>query len=247
MVPVASREVQLFLVTGLLRRHWVGTEDWGAISKYPAESCPKKIANTFLLCCLLDYQISADKAWENGDRLARVLGNPDDIWAKITSHTEQDWKSRFREFRLHRYPAAHNRLWRIGKEICSYFDGDARKIWQDSSAFDVLCRLNYIGAGEQISRMIVGALRDVGQIKGTGDVKADVHVCRVIGRVFFGEQTNPEAATELTRQLSPNDPWQLDRTLWTIGTSFCHPKAPECPKCYLSAQCAYAQGQGGSA
>jgi len=246
-MTTTNREEKLLQVTDLLRENWVGTEDWGEISKYSGQSCPKKVANKFLLCCLLDYQIKWQRAWENGARLVQILGDPDDIWATITSETEQEWMSRFNEFHLHRYPAAHKRLWRISKEICSYFEGNASRIWQDSSAFDVLCRLYYIGTGEQLSRMIVGALRDVGQIQGKGDVKADVHVCRVIGRVFFGKQTTPETTTKLTRQLNSSDPWHFDSTLWTIGSSFCHPKAPDCPKCFLSAQCAYAQGQDGRA
>jgi endonuclease III len=240
-----DREERLSKVADLLRTHWEGTEDWGEISKYSGKTCPKRVANTFLVCCLLDYQIKADRAWENGRRLVHALKDPDDIWAAVTAFSEEEWESKFKELGLHRYPAAHKRLWRIGREICSYFDGDANKIWQNSSAFDVLCRLNYIGAGEQISRMIVGALRDVGQIQGKGDVKADVHVCRVIGRVFFGEQAKPETATELTRQLSPDDPWQVDRTLWKLGSTFCHATTPDCSHCYLSAECMHAQTHSG--
>ncbi len=248
----AGHEERLPKVANLLRNHWEGKEDWGEISKYPGQVCPKRAANTFLLCCLLDYQIKGGRAWENGERLVRELRDPEDklrdpedIWATITAFSEKAWESKFKELGLHRYPAAHKRLWRIGREICSYFDGDASKIWQNSSAFDVLCRLNYIGAGEQISRMIVGALRDVGQIQvqGKGDVKADVHVCRVIGRVFFGAQASPETATEVTRQLNPDDPWQMDRTLWTVGSAFCHATKTDCPHCFLSTECMHAQTQ----
>lgn len=246
-----GNEGRLLRVADLLRNHGEGTEDWGEISKYPGQVCPKRVANTFLLCCLLDYQIKADRAWESGGRLVRELRDPEDklrgpeeIWATITAFTEEAWKLKFKELSLHRYPAAHKRLWRIGREICSYFDGDASRIWQDSRPFDVLCRLNYIGAGEQISRMIVGALRDVGQIGGKGDVKADVHVCRVIGRVFLGEQKAPEIATAFARQLNPSDPWQMDRTLWLVGSTFCHATKPNCSQCYLSTECAYAKTQG---
>ncbi len=243
-VLTAGREERLIKVADLLRNHWEGIEDWGEISKYPGQACPKRVANKFLLCCLLDYQIKAHRAWENGDRLVRELRDPEDIWATITAFSQEEWESKFKEFGLHRYPAAHRRLWRIGREICSYFEGNAGLIWQNSTAFDVLCRLNYIGAGQQISRMIVGALRDVRQIQGKGDVKADVHVCRVIGRVFFGVQTTPEAATELARQLNPDDPWQMDRTLWIVGSTFCHATTPDCSHCYFSTECVHAQAQG---
>jgi hypothetical protein len=200
--------------------------------------------------------MKAGKAWENGERLVCALGDPEDIWAKIASHIKEEWESKWKlkcksggedvEFYTHRYQRGHNRLWRIANEICSYFDGDARRIWQDSSAFDVLCRLNYIGAGEQISRMIVRALRDVGQIEGParGDVKADVHVCRVMGRLFFGEQTGPEATTGLARKLNPNDPSAFDFSLFTLGSTLCRATTPHCSPCYLKDECVYAQGQG---
>ncbi|HEV2484942.1 MAG TPA: hypothetical protein VGT08_05370 [Terracidiphilus sp.] len=236
-----SHDEQLLKVAELLRNHWEGTEDWGEISNYPGQACPKRVANKFMLCCLLDYQIKTDRAWENGDRLVHQLRDPEDIWATITAFTESEWESKFKELGLHRFPAAHNRLWRIGKEICSYFEGDAGRIWQNSPAFDVLCRLNYIGVGEQISKMIVGALRDVGQIEGKGDVKADVHICRVIGRVFFGAQASPDTAIAVTRRLNPEDPWQMDRTLWKVGSTFCYATTPNCPSCFLSTECEHAQ------
>jgi hypothetical protein len=178
--------------------------------------------------------------WENGARLVKEMGDPDDIWAKITSCTKEEWESKFKELRLHRYPNAHNRAWRIGKDMCARYDGDARKIWEGRDASDALYRLWNLGAGEQISRMIVGALRDTHQVKGVGDVKADLHVCRVLGRVFSGDQVHAAAATELARDFNPSDPWQFDSTIWNVGISFCHTTEPNCSKCYLAPACSYA-------
>ena len=80
-----------------------------------------------------------------------------------------------------------------------------------------------LGAGDQISRMVVGALRDCGQLTGTAsDVKGDVYVCRVLGRAVLGEATDPETAVRLARQLHSADPWQLDAQLWDVGKSYCH-------------------------
>jgi len=90
MTTTTSSEEKLLQVTDLLQKNWVGTEDWGEISKYSGQLCPKKVANKFLLCCLLDYQIKWQRAWENGVRLVQTLGDPDDIWTTITSQTEQE-------------------------------------------------------------------------------------------------------------------------------------------------------------
>ena len=146
---------------------------------------------------------------------------------------------KFKEYHLHRFPNAHNRLWRIGRQIRNRYDGDAMQIWQSKGSGEVLERLLALNAGEQLSRMIVGALLDCRQIKGSGDVKADLHVCRALGRVVYGEPTNPAAAVELARQLNPSDPWKIDGPLWQVGKSFCRPDTPRCPKCYLTPHCSY--------
>jgi endonuclease III len=218
-------------------------EDWGQIAKYSPQTCPKNVANSFLLCCLLDYQIPTKLAWNNGWRLVQHFSDPDDIWKEITSCTEDEWNAQFKQLHLHRFPAAHDRLWKIGKKMCRYYEGDARTIWNNRDANEVQTRLFDIGVGEQISRMVAGALRDMHYVEGSGDVKADVHVCRVLGRLVNGKTIEPVAATELARKINPSDPWQLDWPLWNIGNSLCHPNNPLCSQCKAKADklCFYAQ------
>jgi len=63
--------------------------------------------------------MNADVAWRNGDRLVEdILGDPDDIWEVITSVRESDWAAKWSEYKLHRFPAGHKRLWQIGRRIC---------------------------------------------------------------------------------------------------------------------------------
>lgn len=236
-----NRDERMRNVAALLLENRIGTEDWGEISHLEGKSCTKQIANKFLICCLLDYQIDANLAWRNGYRLVdQILGNPDDVWSQITSFQEEEWKSKFKEYHLHRFPNAHTRLWRFGKEILNRYDGDARQIWQNKGSGEVLERLLALNAGEQISRMIVGALLDSRQISGSGDVKADLHVCRALGRIVYGEPTNPAAAVELARQMNPSDPWELDQPLWKISKFYCRPDTPICSKCYLPLHCSFA-------
>ncbi len=135
----------------------------------------KKSANKFLLSSILDYQIRTETAWENARRLAEdILGDPDDLWGCITSNSKSQWISKWNEYSLHRFPKAHERIWRIGNEIVTRYDSDARKIWADQTPVIVLERLNQLRVGEQIARMIIGALCDTRQIVGSGDVKADI-------------------------------------------------------------------------
>jgi hypothetical protein len=228
-------------VARLLLENREGTADWGEISHLQGVPCPKKVANEFVLCCLLDYQIPTNTAWDNGHRLVRdILHDPDDIWHAITSFSESAWATKWSEYRLHRFPAGHKRLWRIGKEICARYGGDARNIWEGRDSRGILERLEALGAGEQISRMIVGALRDLGRVKGASDVKADSHVCRALGRAITGTEASPSKGAELARQLCPSDPWQLDWPLWTLAKDHCFRTAPDCSGCYLRRHCVYA-------
>ena len=99
-----------------------------------------KNANKFILGAIIDYQILADVAWDNAKRLSEaILGDPASLWGHITdSYTKDEWASKWREFRIHRFPAAHNRIWRIGEEVVKRYDGDVRKIWEGKSPDAVL-------------------------------------------------------------------------------------------------------------
>ncbi len=243
--PVCNDD-KLHRVAELLIENREKLNDWGEIAKIQSDKCTKEIANKFLLCCLIDLQSNANDAWNRGYGYFERLDaeHKCELWKMIADMPHERWKSEenFRECRLHRMHWVHNRLWPIANCICMFFEGDARKIWQNSTLFDVLCRLYYIGAGEQISRMIVGALKDCGHISADrSDVKADVHVCRVLGRVFVGDKTTPWIAINIARDLKPEDPWQLDSAIWILGKTRCNSESPKCVGCYLESNCKYAQ------
>jgi len=246
----SNRDDRLQHIAALLLKHRAGEEDWGEISHLEGRECSKGIANTFLICCLLDWQQHTDVAWEKGENLVEQLG-AEKVWATISSYSKEEWDSKYEFFgKVHRFRIGHERLWGIANDICVRYEGNARNIWLGRGPFDALVHLWALGAGDQISRMIVGALRDCGEIKGdSGDVKPDVHLRRVLGRAVDGEEisaTNPAKVIELTRQLNPTDPWRLDWPLWNIGKYHCRPTSPDCPSCYLRPHCVYCQGRGGA-
>lgn len=170
-----------------------------------------------------------------------MLGDPEDLWNAVSSVSVEDWQAKRREYSLHRFPVGHSRVWTISNRIVGQYNGDTRNIWQGQSIESTLNRVLSIGAGEQISRMIVGALTDTSQVIGKGDVKADVHICRVLGRALRGDALATREATEMTRKMHPSNPWVLDRPLFAIGrqNKICTASNPKCQLCYLQPVCAY--------
>jgi len=196
-----------------------------------------------LLGCILDYQMPAEIAWENARRLAEdIFSNPNDLWHHISGVPLSKWKMKWEEYKLHRFPKAHERVWRIGRDIVAHYGGDARNIWKGQSPDVVLDRLNQMKVGEQISRMVVGALCDADQIQGSGDVKVDTHIRRVLGRVLRGSPFTPSEAPivlEKTREMWPENPWLLDEPLYSLGKEFCYASNPDCDDCYLQKECTF--------
>ena len=211
---------------------------WPWLSTLNGRWSDKKSANKFMLGAILDYQVRADQAWKNAKRLAETeFGDPIDLWEKITAMPSLTWKGQFTRYGLHRYPAGHERVWRIGSYIVQHYGGDARRIWDDQPASVVLDRLIRMRVGPQISRMIVGALNDTGQIEDLGDLKADLHVRRVLGRVFTGSKVSPREAHRLARMVVGGPTWTLDSRLYFLGKDYCGAK-PNCEHCNLKLVCA---------
>ena len=213
--------------------HWI----------FPGKPVSLAEANKFMLGSILDYQVSAATAWENGRRLAEdICGNPEQVWKWVTDFPPAEWNAKWKEFGLHRFPKAHERIWRIGKCIMERYQGDPRKIWEGRSPAEVLERLYAMRVGEQISRMIVGALIDTGKISGKADVKVDIHVRRVLGRLVRGKEYplgEENEVLRVTREMSPDNPWLLDEQLYLLGKSICTARQAICDKCYMNADCAY--------
>lgn len=209
----------------------------------PSQRASKREANKFMLASILDWQMRVEIVWENARRLSEdILKDPENLWHEITSVSLDEWEAKRKEYSLHRFSRGHNRVWIIGKRIVQQYEGDARKIWQGQSIEATLYRLNDLGAGEQISRMIVGGLIDTGQIEGKGDVKVDVHVRRVLGRILRGSEFSPlevSQVVEITREMNPDNPWLLDRPLYLLGKQLCQASDPDCLDCFMKTECVY--------
>lgn len=202
----------------------------------------KKEANKFMLYCIMDYQMRTWMVWRNAKRFSQgILGDPDDLWGAILDMSESDVVLLFKNKKLHRFPPCGERVWRCAKHIRDNYGGDAREIWKGRTTVTVREVLQVMhGIGPTLSRMIVGALIDSKQIEGVGDLKADMHVRRVLGRAFTGNSISANKALETARAIMQDNSWKIDEPLFEIGRNQCRPKAPFCSKCCLQTECSYA-------
>ncbi len=215
----------------------------------------KRDANKYFLWAIVDYQTDSDVIYPNVERFTEeVLGDPEDLWGTIAAVPESAWMRKEEghwvwtradgaevPYQLHRYPQAQRRVWRIANELVGRYGGDARRIWEGQTPGTVFSRLTEIRAGENISRMIVLALKQRGLLcEGPSDPKIDTHVRRVLGRLLVGQPLSAADALAEARQLWPEDPSALDRGLWETGMELCHASEPRCADCTLQPDCAYA-------
>ena len=221
---------------------------WPGLSDFTGKIPDKKTANIFFLSAILDYQTDADWVWAHTKEFAETtIPDPANLWRWITNHSFEKWREKKKEYGLHRFPQAHERVWKIGKKIIEEYDGDVRNIWMNKKPMEVQAEIFKLVSGGAIPRMIMGALLDTKQIPPCRlDVKPDIHVCTVLARTIFGsfEKLSEDEALEITRIMAPEpeNPWNLDGPLFALGRDICTAKTPDCSSCRLKDICAHYHG-----
>lgn len=220
---------------------------WPWLSEVNGKPVDKKRANKYIFGCIIDYQTKADIVWDKVKKFTEeYLGDPEELWKEFFKRypTIESWTAKKKEYNLHHLLQAHERIWTIGQIILKDYDGDIRKSWLNKEPAQILeCFNNKLKLGEQISRMTLGGLIASKQVIGTGDVKADTHVRRVLARIFYNhynkERLSEKEATELARKIYPENPWALDGPLYITGKNDCKAKEPDCDQCDIASLCDY--------
>jgi endonuclease III len=204
--------------------------------------------HAFVLACVMDRQVRAERAWLIPYRVSKTLGgfsferlltlSLDDIKILLTVPEP-----------LHRFPAEMSRNFHeaIGT-IQTAYGGNAARIWSDtpSSAEVVIRFLRFRGVGPKIATMAANILAREFKVLLADyysiDVSADVHVRRVFWRLgLTTEKARPEEAIYTARALHPAFPGLMDLPAWEIGRSWCRPQEPRCSECYMRSVCADAK------
>lgn len=197
----------------------------------------------FVLACLMDQQIKAERAWLIPVIISREIGKTD---FSAFTRIKADWlRDTFQRRGLHRFNEKTSRWFHSAiHHIQDVYGGDASQIWRDkpSSATIVRRFLRFEGVGAKIATMATNILardfrvpmRDMISV----DISADVHAKRVFYRTGLSNVRNDE--TDLiyaARELNPEYPGIFDFVVWEIGRQWCKENKPTCSQCYMNDLC----------
>jgi endonuclease-3 len=203
-----------------------------------------KYPHIFVLGCIGDKQMDADRAWKIPVTIAKHIQSLE--WTAFHQLSENDFISLFDKHNLHRYNTITAKSYFQGiQRIQSHYGGDASKIWSDTPSSSLLVRrfLQFHGIGVKIATMAANILvRDYKipvKDRTCIDISPDTHVMRVFIRTGLVSSDEPkEAMIYKAREISPDYPGIIDYPMFEIGRSFCHARTrPNCKECYLNAYC----------
>ena len=199
--------------------------------------------HAFVLACVMDRQIKAERAWAIPYQLSLVLG--DFSLETLLGVPVEEFKRLFKKLQLHRFPEIMSRnFYDAIRHIDVSYSGSAAGIWQGcpSSAEVVYRFLQFAGVGPKIATMAANILARDFKVPLADyysiDISADVHVRRVFWRLgLVDEGASTEAVIYRARALHPQFPGLMDFPAWEIGREWCRPTNPECHKCYMGTVC----------
>ncbi|MGA2666484.1 MAG: iron-sulfur cluster loop [Patescibacteria group bacterium] len=201
-----------------------------------------KYPHAFVLACVMDRQIPAERAWVIPYKISQEL-NTFEI-TELLKLSKEQYIELFNNKKLHRFNTdmAENFFYAL-QDIKNKYKSNAANIWlgKPSSALLVKRFQEFRGVGIKISTMAANILvRDFKievKDKICIDVSPDVHLRRVFKRIGFTKKENSEELVYAARELHPDYPGIFDLSCWEIGHNWCRPKNPDCQKCYLNSLC----------
>lgn len=183
-----------------------------------------KFPRHFVLACLMDRQLGAEKAWAVPYRVGQHIGGfYFSDYQKLDSNSIQKI---FASERLHRFrknvmPA----IFSGGIErISAIYGGDAKNIWADNPLCARVIRrfLEFQGAGPKIATMATNILVRQFKIPMRDRSAIDISVDRQAMKFFqniglLRREAKKEELIYLAREISPEFPGLLDLLAWEQG------------------------------
>ncbi|HQE58829.1 MAG TPA: iron-sulfur cluster loop [Spirochaetota bacterium] len=203
-----------------------------------------KYSHAYLLACLMDRQIKAERAWMIPHHVSKEIGSFEIEILKNVSQKEMT--KIFSNNKLHRFNDTMSKVFYEGiKDIVHKYAGDASAIWKNkpSSSSVVYKFLEFKGSGIKISTMAANILARQFKIPFSDyysiDISPDVHIIRVMKRMgLVPQKANNDMIIYKARELNPEFPGIIDSSCWEIGRTWCRPNCPDCNACIVNKECA---------
>lgn len=200
--------------------------------------------HAFVLGCIMDRQIKAERAWLIPFEIHRRTGTStfEELAGLSLAAIRRAMTS---PSALHRFTADMSVYFHEGVgRIRRVYGGDASTIWSGDPPSAAVVRrfLEFRGIGPKIATMAVNILvrdfRIPTSDKFAVDISPDVQVRRVLIRLgLLDENASNEQLIYLAREMSPEYPGIFDFSLWEVGREWCRPRTPDCGACFLNDVC----------
>lgn len=200
--------------------------------------------HAFVLACVMDRQVKAEKAWLIPYRISEKLhGFTMDTLRPLSLADVNRLMTQPEP--LHRFIDKMSEFFRSAvQRISNDYEGDAARIWtgRPSSAEVVYRFLTFCGVGPKIGSMAANILARDFKIPFADyfsiDISADVHVRRVFARLgLCAADASTEQVIYKAKALHPEFPGMMDLPCWEIGRNWCKSRRPECAGCYMNDLC----------
>lgn len=183
----------------------------------------KNYSHLFVLGCVMDRQIKAERAWRIPYLIMKDLGGFE--FERLQSLSLEELKKTFSKNKFHRFnDIMAKNFYSAIKKIKKDYSGDASNIWKgEISAAGVIRKfLEFEGVGQKIASMAANILvrqfkiplKDLSAI----DISADTHVIRMMKKLGFApEDASKEYIIFRAREFYPEYPGILDIGLFQMG------------------------------
>lgn len=183
----------------------------------------EKYGHLFVLGCVMDRQIKAERAWKIPYLIMKDLGGFE--FNGLLKLNLDKTKELFSKNKFHRFnDIMAKNFYSAIKKIEKDYDGDASKMWKDevSAAGVVRKFLEFEGVGQKIASMATNILvrqfkiplKDLSAI----DISADTHVIRMMKKLGFApHDASKEYIIFRAREFYPEYPGILDIGLFQMG------------------------------
>lgn len=202
-----------------------------------------KYPHAFVLACIMDRQIKAERAWLIPFYVSKKLGSFE--FKKLIGIDLQEIKNIFKNNNLHRFnDIMANNFYSGIQLIHNKYDSDASIIWKDKPKSATIVRrfLEFKGIGVKISTMAVNILSRDFKIPMQDRICIDISPDRQVKKVFYkigliSKDASNDELIYCARELYPEYPGIFDLSAWEIGRQWCKTEKPNCNECYLDKFC----------